>query len=1097
MLEVILINNIYDNKENRKLYVDNFLLFLTTHYEKFPAHARIYAGEVSIENDITPVDEAGIKALEEIKGRVFIVEYPGDPVTIIVAVVAVAAVTAAAFLLAPSIPTPALKNTPNKQRDSPNNELSQRVNSPRVNGRIPDIFGTVRSTPDLIAVPWTQYENHQEVEIIYGCIGKGYYTVDADKIWDDTTPVNTIDGMSVEIYEPVTNPSTGSPSLTVGTPINEEVYSVTRSNAVNGQTLRAPNDNSFNAEENVRMVSPNIIEGPAGLDFSTIFDPTDTEFVIANGKHYEGPPEVVNSTFKCSAIGVITKTGAPFGSGFVAGGHVIFQPGVYTYTGGTVVLDGEYTVKEVLSATSIQLEDPWLVNEEWFEIEGNFVNDETDFRSGTLIGIPRQTLLNFNGSYTISSISGNLIYLNNPSAVSSSWNDLTTLYLSRTLFFSPILSSIGDRWVGPFVLANIKQILCNFVALNGLYKDNGLQQMEVDVELEVEATPVDEDNQPTGSAQTFTTTIFGSYITKSTRAKTLKSTLSATGRYSIRCKRNTDKDLDYNGTVVDEVKWKDLYGLDLFLGSFGSVTTIMARTIATDGALKIKERKLNLEVTRKVPTRTSGDQFTTALTATKRIDEIISYITLDEKIGAREKEEVDFDSIYDTVQEVEDYFGTEQMVEFSYTFDKENMSYEETLSTLAASIFCTAYRQGNKIRLKFEKATALSVLLFNHRNKLPGTESRTVRFGPQSDYEGVELEYVDPSDDSIAKFFVPDENQTLYKKVETVGIRSKLQAFYHAWRIYNKIVNQNTAIEVDTTQEAELLTLTDRILITDGTRLSSSEGEIVAQDGLAVTLSQKHELTPGQQAYIFLQHTDGTVESLEFLADTDDYTVTLLSAPKQALSVDPDNYARATFLITTTEDFLYERFLLTEKHSNENLTVSIKAVNYDSAYYNNDALLWEGNLAGYAGAYVTPAYAKINIIGDAYDIGNLTAPQHYTKTVFATKNDTGIGNIISSVVNDNETFRVNNNVVEAGHTGVFNNVSFGPLTQGVPYFLAVTYDGTFMRLYVNGELKQTANVAQRTLDTLRVADGWVGSFQNERLYGRALNSEEILRLYNG
>ncbi|KAG0920918.1 hypothetical protein G6F32_015354 [Rhizopus arrhizus] len=126
-------------------------------------------------------------------------------------------------------------------------------------------------------------------------------------------------------------------------------------------------------------------------------------------------------------------------------------------------------------------------------------------------------------------------------------------------------------------------------------------------------------------------------------------------------------------------------------------------TFATDGALAVKERKLNLLVTRKLPRRVSGSTFTSELYATTDVADIISAVCLDPLIGNRAPAEVDFDNIYSTAQEIREYFGVD-VAQFNYTIDSDNLSFEETLDMIVQAVFCRAYRRGSVIKLIFERA---------------------------------------------------------------------------------------------------------------------------------------------------------------------------------------------------------------------------------------------------------------------------------------------------------------------------------------------------------------------------------------------------------
>lgn len=832
MLKTLIIGeNALEPTSWERFDVEDVCAFLKDRYgDSFPSTGRVYHEDVSQDNDVTPIDEGGITRLSELEGIIYVVVYPGEVVTAIIAIVAIIAVTAAAFLLAPTLPSDLSRND---NQSSANNELSNRQNKPRINGRIPDIFGTVRSVPDLIAVPYKVFINHQEVEYAYMCVGRGEYEIDEDTVMDDTTPLADIAGTSVSVYGPNTSPNSGdTPQLQIGSAISEPVYNVARSEAVNGQILRPADDNNFNGNNNIKFVSPDEI--------------------------------------------VTTNNNVDFTNEFYPGDDLIVEDGT---------TDG----------------------------------------------------LDLSGTYTVLAVASASIVLANPVAVNADWGSIAALPGGETGTTSAKLYTNADKWIGPFTIdtAGTDVIVTNFVAIGGLYSDTGDNKYALDVDIEVEVTPVDSAGTPTGAAITDSITVEGSKHNKATKAATLRTVVGGDAIHSVRARRTTDK-YSGGGVGVDEVKWRDVYAMgEVAATDFGNITTVQTVTYATSGALTIKSRKLSMEVTRKVNLR-SGAGFEAGLTASKDVADILCFAALDPLIGARSISELDLDNIYDTSAEIAAYFGTELAAEFSYTFDNGNMSFEETAAAMANSVHSIAYRRGNVIRLSFEQEVDDSTLLFNHRNKTPGSETRSVRFGPSNDYDGVELEWVDPEDDAIVTMYVPaDGSASNAKKVETIGIRSKAQAHFLAQRVWGKLQHQNVATEFTATQEADMLVLGDRILVADNTRTGTIDGDVTGYMGLAVSVSQPFEGTGAHT--IFLQHYDGSVESMAVTATANLYVVTLSQAPRLALVSDYDMYARTVYQIVKDDDTPREHaFLVTEKSPIDNFTHSVVGVNYDARYYAND-----------------------------------------------------------------------------------------------------------------------------------------------------------------
>lgn len=553
---------------------------------------------------------------------------------------------------------------------------------------------------------------------------------------------------------------------------------------------------------------------------------------------------------------------------------------------------------------------------------------------------PVYGVIDLSGTYTIEAVYSDDLVLENPQLVNADWDNIDDDADDMTDYGSPKLYVDVDKSIGDFFInvADMERVFVNVIAPSGMYKDDGETQFTRSVQFRVRLTPTDENGTTIGAYEDFLKSVVGSTSTRSQRAVTANFKPTFTGYCKISVTRITDIDRDFAGQVVDEIKLKDIYAVSPVSEShFGNITMVQTVTKATESATSVKERKLNCTATRKIATRTTGNNFSTSLSATKRADEIICAMALDEYIGGRTVSELDVDNIYDTVQAVEDYFGTDKAVEFNYTFDKDNFSFEEAISAIANVIHCVAYRQSGKIKLSFEKQTDLSVLLFNHRNKIPKSEERSVKFGVINEYDGIEYQYVSSTDDALLTIYIPeDQSARNPKKIESIGIRNKIQAYWQAWREYNKLIYQNIATEFEATHEADLLVIRDRILVADNTRSGTQDGEIESVSGLNITLSQPFNSEDGVDYTIFLQLYDESVQSIAITPTSDPYVVTLVSLPNLPLVYDSNNYAKTTYLIVANNDSREKAFIVTEKTPNSGFTSNISAINYDDRYYSND-----------------------------------------------------------------------------------------------------------------------------------------------------------------
>ena len=552
--------------------------------------------------------------------------------------------------------------------------------------------------------------------------------------------------------------------------------------------------------------------------------------------------------------------------------------------------------------------------------------------------------IDLSDTYVVDHLDDEHLWLTHPELVNGDWTALHGWSGAHTGLLSPTIVADGvDSWVGPFQTDSeyLTQVWANVVAQNGLYgvgSDN--KQVSKSVDVEFELTPIDNSGAPIGSPETFSLTLRGSAVDRSFTGATKKMSPTFIGPCTVRARRTSDFDFSFAGQIQDEVKWRDAMAVEpVEVDGFGNVTTVHSRTPATQVALGLKQRKLNMLATRKVPAR-SGDGFGTSLFASKSVADVICFAALDPYIGGRQLQELDVPQIYDEIAEAQSYFASAEAVEFGHTFDDDGISFEETAAAIAEAAFCSARRFGSKLQLALERATGDSIILFNHRNKRPGSETRTISFGNLNNYDGVEYTWKDGTNlDIPAVFRIPEDGSALKpKKIDSVGQRNFSQVYWHAWREMNKILHQHCAVEFTATSEAALIARLDRILVADNTRSGTQDGEVVSQSGLTLTLSQPVRFESGRNYRIFVQIPNGVVDSIEIAPGPTDRQVVLASPPSSVLALGRDRFARATYWVVSDDDGREQAFLVSEKSQTEAGGFQVSAVNYDARYYENDAV---------------------------------------------------------------------------------------------------------------------------------------------------------------
>ncbi|HAV6051293.1 host specificity factor TipJ family phage tail protein [Acinetobacter baumannii] len=934
--KVIIVPDVYDRSTWSEADVEDVLAYIYQQFDVWPENAKIYHDQIAESCDVTPNHpkriNAQIEHIQTLEGTFYVVIEPAWLQFVYYAIVAIMAAYSIYTVL--TMPKPQAPTV-----GSSNNELSQRSNQARLNARIPDIFGRVRSYPDLIAQTYTIYKDGIEIEECLMCIGRGYFQI--LDMRDGDTDVANIAGTSVSVYDPFTS-IVGTPIYQVGESFTELPKFVRTSASINGQTIELPNKAVLESS-NVWFQSPNLIKG-TGLDFTQYFAANDRValsgavygvqdvnlsgsimvnenkmVIIESSTNIDNPNLFKGLQLTGALVDIVTVTGTP--------------PDEVTEIN-TCDLSGQYIVSGVTKTVitggfhyEITLSNPEKVNANW-----QYVNNSHTITAGALLN-RNSNSITLDDTYTINSVTADTIALVNPSAINSDWDKLLTLPNQSTQGQEVLVrfDAVSSKYVGwfNFDMPEATQAVFNFFFPNGLfYQDSkgGVWEEKITVIIELQA--IDSNGDPIGSITTINQEIRAN--NKSQFGKTLYIDLPTAGSFRFRLSRTTATQA---GKTQDTCKIKSVYGMaDSTISDYGDVTIVRSRTVATDGALSIKERKLNCLVNRKLPVDGTGP-----LHVTRSAGQALINLALDEHIGRRTSEEVDIAQINAEIAKLNAYFGSDLMSEFNYTIDDDNLSFEEIAGMVASSAFCEPYRFGSLTRLKFEQPQENAVLLFNHRNKVPLTEKRSYTFGVQKDYDGVELEYTSDVDDARVKYIIPEDITPKNPlKITTTGIRNEAQAKVRAWREWNKLRYKYMSCEVEVLDESELLIRNDRILNADNTVVDTQDGEVEAVDGLIIQTSQPCTFDVGSNYFIHLQISNATVDVVPCIAGIDKYHVVLSRPPLQPLVVSDDRYVKTLYTLVRADQSEAQAFMLEELTPQTQMTNTLKASNYDARFYERD-----------------------------------------------------------------------------------------------------------------------------------------------------------------
>lgn len=828
--------------------------------------------------------------------------------------IAIAVITALVTVLL----TPKLETPGSRKQQSATNRLGSSVNEPRINERIDDIFGSLtKHTPPLWQVPYRIGVENEETEVLLVCIGRGKYQLDQEKIYDGNTPILDITNAKFSKYEPGTYPGNGSPSLQIGTDINEKIGVYRQSNDLNPSELLPPND-QVNSNLKWKLTgsgSNGIMEAttiPEGFDFTGYYKVGDMLSLV--GLNY----------FKSTASVQLYRGAASLNFDAYETPVDLGESRGLEYEILTVTVD-TITAKIPLTA-SVAVTDAWAAM--------------------TNYNIPEF-------SYFASNLSATAFYTFNNSIEIGDWFEdagMTIPVFSVKNNYSQLVGKPFLGGLGPFVIPDeATEIILNFVSESGFYKLDNNNETVIIGQIDVVIEELDGAGVPTGNSDVTPVDYRSNDSTRRSVFKTqrivlpyINSRVSAS-RINIRDKSN-------NISNVDVIKWRDIYSFEPVVGvDFGDVTLAHVVIPSNSESRLIKERKQNMDVTRLITEYLGNGSFgPTETFATDDFAQILIHISLDPFIGRLTVNDINADGFLSLSSQIETYFSSSEMVRFGHDFDDTNTTYQDSFIRICNTVNCLPYVQNGVYDAFFESLQPTSSAQITVRNKITDSESREQLF--ERVYDGVEVTYRDEITSVSEVVYLPSDRSAVNpERIDLTGCVTKLQAFRYASRIFNKQKYSRLQVSFDVDEFGRNIIPGKRIDSPDSTRFTLREGvtdgykiyegEVIEVVGLNVELSEPVTFTPVEDHYIVFTKENGDNSESILCTKVDDFTVLLNVLPSESIY---DGYSKDRTKYTFVSEQLRDSIALLPKTiefkiSDEGDEINtIGSINYSPKYYKDD-----------------------------------------------------------------------------------------------------------------------------------------------------------------
>jgi hypothetical protein len=813
------------------------------------------------------------------------------------------------FVAAKNIKTP---DNINRTSESANNRIQKPTNDARLGQRVEYICGQLRSYPAKMANEYIVIENNEQVEYGYYCIGEGEYEI--SDVRDGNTPGDAMAGWTLNAYRPYQTPMNGAtPYFTVGGSINEPIRTAFQSDESVRDEIDPPNDLSvdtayaLSANGTVGLVTAtNLPDGYSLTDVYTI-----------------GDDLVMVDVFGTGVIGSKTVyiEENPPGSG----DPTVWRPVVINQNEKTnISTDGGLTIEYVVTDVGIDFVEVTIpyssgaIYDAWQRMQGRSI-------SGVIYEYT--TLYD---TYFTDAINESY-YMKEPGVEVYDSVDATEVTEDGKIV------KLYAGTLGPFAgQRGISTIQYNLLS-DGIYKDaGGNATSDLTITGSITVRELDDAGVPTGISISSPWSVSSN---QSNRRKQTGDTFYVNhpyDNYQVEFNRDTPRDFDFNGAVFDIVELTELYFIrnEPSGAEYGNKTTVQTRRKQSAFSVGTAQR-INMLAERQY--NDGSGRF-----KSRYFDDAVYFAAINERFGRRSQ--VQADKLRSHLRDIRDelvaYFGSEEVAYFDFTFDSQDLTFEEFINQIAKSVFCEAYQVGSDIRFFPDILQQIDAMIFSHANKTIGKQSMKVSFTDLQDknYDCVEIKWRNPQKmDAQQSIFIPSQG-TNPKVIELVGIRNEKKAEMHAWREWYRIKYQRYSYECGVGIEATHLVPSRRIGIVNNISGTSMDGYVSAWDG-GVRIRTSQEVN-------VMDHNDYVAVLSTPLGGTQSFNVTQGATLNElVLDVAPSFYINTNlkenfsyFRVARDADLNADSYAVRSVSLN-GAEISITAVNYAEEVFQKDDLM--------------------------------------------------------------------------------------------------------------------------------------------------------------
>lgn len=816
---------------------------------------------------------------------------------------------------------------------SPNNSLGDRGNEVRLGERIEDIWGSHPKIYPSLLSSYTRFNSDfREVECSTLSLGRGKYNTQCYQ--DNDYNCDQIPTMKLAEYNPgtiisgtpdkiVTNTAPEYPPL-----LTRQVGNIASFELGNESTgkFRLARKDYYDVDGRTVVV--------AGQDRATPYFTTQSEVVIEANARY-------TKTIRLTGCGVSDWTTTLF----IDGGNLSFEGLAYAEEGVAAVFDNcSVTSANITAVVAGYME---------FVVTYNTTSARDTFWDKLPVGVAKTPTYSRYDAYKSGDPEEITYYvLNKPQPPGIGSTDVTEYNVENILFENEVKINLTSNYQSERIYIDYQSdgtasYLSNLVCDNGTAGGNNVAVLTI----------THDDNS------TVTETFSCPQYTKDknmrvgyTHTKSFLQSASPKPVYFTWHRSDTSG----NSFVLRDVyRYEDLTGF-----SNPDVTIARVERRYSDFFGASNEMKLSCKATRVVQTITENVDGTWQLSGTEtgtlgvadRLDVVIANLHLDAYNGRRTTNTLDYASLKDAVDSVEEFIDTTCGI----SFDDDSLKYEDELKALLIPFVIQVYQLGSKLYFLVEKSQTSADILFTHRDYDVSSFKMSYIFRDNDNYDGVKLSYKTSEEisgyygddyeigDTIELFLPQDTTITNPLEIELNAVHTEQQANLTLYREYYKQKYAKKSIQFTTFAMGRQVVPGMVIAVADNLKKNKSDGEILSTyvDG-GYTYAETSQILPTTFNFVAITNEDGSVSYYSVTRDSD-YAFRFNNTPT-GIYTDWEQ-SKTRYMVYQSD---YTKYLVTDVDVKGVDEAEITAINYDSRYYQKDnsfVLYKQGNVQAFSGS---------------------------------------------------------------------------------------------------------------------------------------------------